>query len=143
MKHNNIFFIAVLLITLLLCISSAQADVTDLGDLCLSLDRDGSFGPGSGLRVGILFYGLDHFALNGIIDGQPAYGTVLINSDNAIMSLTASNVATSVNMFSVYHIALDLTTGTGTYKQIVTKTLPAPSQSGTISGTVTLSTCSQ
>ena len=111
----------VLLVALCFCAPvSGEAAVSELGDVCLSLNPDAGYeGMWATIQVGVLAYGPNHFVLNGIMTGAlsadvsgPAHGTATLDGENIVISLTNTSIR-DINLpnYEVYaselHIVLN------------------------------------
>jgi hypothetical protein len=146
LSHNSWISLS-LFISLFICfgLSTAQADVKDLGDVCFTLD-DGTLTPAPPVpgRVGLLLYGVGHIALDGKVGGDPVHGTAVIDGNNFVVTLNTSNVSTdfSTSSFSVFHMLVNVGTLQGTYRHLFTQTSPPPPISGVyVGGTVRFVPC--
>lgn len=142
------------LICLFICsVTTAQAEVQYLGELCITLGGAAADGHRT-IQLGILSYGTDTFPVYGkirrLVNEQvisiPFHGTAILDGTTVTMSLNASN--TGVGLFAgTYSISFDLQTLVGTYNSITYdqfQGLPNPSQPYTIStlyGPVTAQVC--
>ena len=110
-------------------LTSAEAVVSELGDICLSLAPDVQIEQSGGvIQVGVLSYGSGHFVLHGQIIGAgigvpngPAHGTAMFDGTKIVMSLTNTNTQDINNSsnysvsFSALHIVLSGPTYSGRY----------------------------
>jgi hypothetical protein len=111
-RYKLIFLVLFLALSPAFMLSSAKAEVQDLGDVCFYLD-DGTLKPPIDSRVGVLRYGADHFVIDGMISAtEPAHGTAVINGDKISITLNTSYVSadSSASLFSVIHMTVDTST---------------------------------
>ena len=134
MKEFRSLLLGMFLICLSLCLSveTTHAEVTYLGEFCaIASQSPCTMGaPCMGpivIKLGVLFYGDGHYALNGTSNSSPVYGTGFIQDNIATISLNET-MSTSA---SAIHMVLDLNTGTGTYTEMTTfPVLTPPDTSG-------------
>lgn len=156
-NHKRLIFIIALFVCLFIIDSSAQAEVTYIGEICFEMIPAIPPPPPFPvitqiLQLGVLAYGAGHYALNGQIgfpDGVPIYGTAVIDTRGSnpliLISLTSTQMSGD---FALYFLRFDGNNQTGNYSINVRRTptcfgcLPPPEPSFTvISGTFALHAC--
>jgi len=133
-------------------VTTAQAEVQYLGDICLKLTNLATGEPQI-LRLGILSYGTDTFPIHGkklipVSGGfvsEPLHGTAVVDGNKIQVSLNAS-IMDYGPLAATYSITFNLGTLTGNYGVISFDASsispnPNPLTPVTSGGTVTLQAC--
>jgi hypothetical protein len=140
-----------LLVFTFFSVTTAQAAVEYLGEVCLELRSIGTNGILQTLRLGILSYGTDTFPIHGkrvipISGGfvsEPIHGTGVLSGNSLQMSLNAS-IMDYGPLSATYSISLNMGTFTGNFGLITVEAsafmLPTPVLKST-GGTVTVQAC--
>lgn len=113
-KNKKILLILALFLGLFCCnsIYAHAAEVSNLGEFRVYLN-DHSFRPPTlVMAVGILYYGNNHYVLNGVVPGpelnnEPVQGTGMIDGNTFVATLVCSFVNTTNTSFTVSHLLLN------------------------------------
>src|SRR3990172_760079 len=105
-------------------VTTAQAEVQYLGEVCLTL-TDPTRAP-EPLRLGILSYGTDTFPLHGKIRNPisggftltPIHGTAVVDGNTITVTLNASMIPVPYILSATYSISVDLRTLSGIFNSI-------------------------
>jgi len=102
------------LMILLSCgLAEAQSDVTYLGEFCVVDNSPLGRPPVPLFKVGILYYGDNHLALNGEWQGgipEPVYGSAMISGENLVATLNSSLASDTYGIsYRVSYLTVNLT----------------------------------
>ena len=147
-----IILLMTMMILLTFGFAEAQTAVTYLGEFCV-VDNSALGRPPEPLfKVGILYYGDKHLALNGEWLGgipEPVYGSAMISGDNLVATVTSSLVSGTYGTFyTVSYLVVNLTPPDGstmmffgTMTSMTTTFQPIPAQQTTVQRPIYMVPC--
>jgi len=113
MKSKKTLLILTLFLGLSFCNSKyAHAEVSYLGEFCVYINNHTVGPPLLVTAVGALYYGNNHYVLNGIVPGEPGVnepvqGTGVIDGNTFVATLVSSTVNATNTSFTVSHLLLN------------------------------------
>ena len=143
-KIKLLLVLGVIFLSISVClpVSTSNADVKDLGDVCISLSFDFTGFPPVTHTYGLLVYGASQQHILLTATGEPEHGFAILTGDKIIVTLNGTSVSddSSIILFSTKQIILSASTLRGPFTAITTSPIPA-SQSIKRTGTAEVFRC--
>jgi len=130
-RFVSIVGLVVLTVSVCLPLSTAHADVRDLGEICMLLFIDGRFGPPVPKNLAVLAYGdrRQHILLTNT--DAPEHGSAVLRGDKVLVTLNTSSASADLStaVSTTTHMILNASTLNGRFTEMITWPASAPQDS--------------